>query len=81
MDIAEVNLPAGMAGPAPYVVGDYFITTNGSYVLVHPATKTYVDVADQAMAAMNNLPPQLLQQMTITRHQGRVRNSPRLGSD
>jgi hypothetical protein len=39
---------------------------DGKAMLVHPATKTYVDVMDMAMASLGGLPPQLLAQLTIS---------------
>ncbi|MEO7999390.1 MAG: hypothetical protein ABI852_18205 [Gemmatimonadaceae bacterium] len=48
-----------------YAIGDYIITKDGKMTLVHPATKTFVDLAEQAAGAMANLPPQLMSQMTI----------------
>ncbi|MEO7359137.1 MAG: hypothetical protein ABI120_02325 [Gemmatimonadaceae bacterium] len=49
-----------------YAIGDYIISRDGTMVLVHPATKTYVDLMAQATGAMASLPPQLISQMTIT---------------
>lgn len=61
MDVVSVE---GMS--QVYAVGDYVITKDGKMLLVHPATKTYVDLMEQASTAMANLPPQLMSQMTIT---------------
>lgn len=63
MEIVAMDAPPG--APAPYAAGDYFLTQDGKMTLVHPATKTYVDMAEMATSAMN-LPPQLMAQMTIT---------------
>ena len=49
-----------------YALGDYVITKGGTMYLVHPATKTYVDVMAQATGAMASLPPQMLAQVMIT---------------
>lgn len=48
-----------------YAVGDYIITKDGKMTLVHPASKTYVDLMEQAAGVMANLPPQLAASMTI----------------
>jgi hypothetical protein len=60
MDVVSVE---GMS--QVYAVGDYVITKDGKMLLVHPATKTYVDLMEQASTAMANLPPQLMSQMAI----------------
>ncbi|MGV3710763.1 MAG: hypothetical protein ACO1Q7_18215 [Gemmatimonas sp.] len=47
-------------------VGDYYIFKEGKMLLVRPQTKTYIDIGEQALSAMSNLPPQMLAQMQIT---------------
>jgi hypothetical protein len=64
MDVGDVQLPAGI--PSLYAVGDYLLQADGHFVLVHPSSKTYVDMIDQASAALKNLPPQMLAEMTVT---------------
>lgn len=54
------------AAAAAYAVGDYFLTTEGQSMLVRPSSKTYVNVMDQAMSVLNNMPPELLAQLTLT---------------
>ena len=63
MDVSDVQTPAG--APPVYVVGDYMLQSEGHFVLVHPSTKTYVDMVDQTMSALKGLPPQVLAAMTI----------------
>lgn len=48
-----------------YTVGDYMLTLNGRPMLVHPATKTYVDVIDMGAAALSKMPAELLGQLTL----------------
>jgi hypothetical protein len=56
-----------MEGPtSPYAIGDYFLTMDGKMLLIHPATKTYADMAELAATTMTNLPPQVMAQMTIS---------------
>lgn len=54
------------AAAAAYAVGDYFLTTGGQSMLVRPSSKTYLNVMDQAMSALNNMPPELLAQLSLT---------------
>ncbi|GEM_PF-2509641 len=63
MDVVTMDAPPG--APAPYGVGDYFLTDEGRTLLVRPASKTYLDMADIAGTAMASLPPALMAQMTI----------------
>lgn len=49
-----------------YAVGDYIIVKDGTMSLVHPASKTYVDLMAQATGALAAMPPQMLAQMMIT---------------
>ncbi|MEP6779354.1 MAG: hypothetical protein ABJC26_05645 [Gemmatimonadaceae bacterium] len=53
-------------GVSLYKVGDYLVVINGKTSLVHPDTKTYVDLDAQANNIVKNMPPALLAQMTIT---------------
>ena len=53
------------AAAAAYAVGDYFLTTEGQSMLVRPSSKTYIDVVNQAMSAMNNMPPEMLAQLSF----------------
>lgn len=57
-----------------YAIGDYVITKDGKMFLVHPATKTYVDLIETASAGLANLPPQLMAQMMITDVTGKTEN-------
>jgi len=58
----RMDIVAGSA-PGMYDVGDYFVTKDGRSLLVHPASKTYVDVVDMAMGQMSALPAEILAQM------------------
>lgn len=49
-----------------YAEGDFFLTIDGKSLLVRPASKTYVDVAEMATSAMSSMPPQLLAQLSLT---------------
>ena len=53
-------------GVSLYRVGDYLVVMNGKTSLVHPDTKTFVDLDAQANSIVKNMPPQLLAQMTVT---------------
>jgi hypothetical protein len=48
-----------------YAIGDYILTIDGRPVIVHPTTKTYVDITDMANGALSKLPPQILDQLII----------------
>jgi hypothetical protein len=61
MDITAIEGAAAVSA-----VGDYYIFKEGRMLLIRPQTKTYIDIGEQAMSAMANLPPQLLAQMQIT---------------
>lgn len=62
MDITAVDgTPSGMSA-----IGDYYIVKEGKMLLVRPATKTYIDIGDQAMSALSSMPPEMLAQMSIT---------------
>lgn len=63
MEITAMDAPPG--APSPYGAGDYFLTQEGKMLLVRPASKTYVDMAEMTSSAMN-LPPAIMAQMTIT---------------
>lgn len=52
-------------GSPMYANGDYFLTGDGKAMLVKPATKTYIDLADMATTAMANMPPEVAAQMVI----------------
>ena len=58
-------------------VGDVVLATEGRVYIVHPATKTYVDVAEQMTGLFKNMPPEMLAQMTISDITG---SSEKLGS-
>ena len=68
MEIVSVD---GAAGGA-FTVGDYYLSVDGKSTLVHVATKTYVDVLDQAANALKNMPPEIAAQLTLTDVTGKV---------
>lgn len=49
-----------------YAAGDYFLTLKGRAVIVHPATKTYVDMMEVSAGALAKMPPDALSQISFT---------------
>lgn len=73
MDIVAAENTMGV-----YTVGDYMLTLNGRPMLVHPATKTYVDVIDMGTSALANMPAEALAQIAIGNVSGKLE---KIGSD
>jgi len=55
-------------------VGDVVLATEGHVYIVHPATKTYVDLAEQMTGLFKNMPPEMLAQMTVSEITGSSEN-------
>jgi hypothetical protein len=62
MDVVAADSSVG----GMFAVGDYVLWLGGTSLLVHPATRTYVGLLDQAMKMMYDLPPEIVAQMSIS---------------
>ena len=71
MDIVTADNAMGA-----YAAGDYFLTLNGRAVIVHPATKTYVDVMDMSAGALAKMPPEMLAQLKLTNVTSKIEKVP-----
>lgn len=67
MDIISADNAMGT-----YAVGDYFLTVGGRPIIVHPATKTYVDMMDLSSGMLSKMPPEMLSQLQVSKVDGKI---------